>query len=90
MNFLIFILYYLLCTLFFGFIVFLLIKFLFKKKMFSISKIAEKEIDSYFHAYDNDLENLNSLFNDEEDIDVNSFDRQTGNGENIDSNEFRL
>lgn len=91
MNFLIFILYYLLCTMFFGSIVFLVLKFLFKKKMFDISKYAEKEIDHYFHAYDDGIENLSSFFNGEEDSDnANSFDGKAGNGENIDPNKFRL
>lgn len=87
MNFLVFIAMYLLCTLFFGSIAYFVIKFLFHKKMFSVSKFAEKEIDRYFNAYDDNFENLTNLFNEEEDNSyANTIDGQTGNGKNIDLN----
>lgn len=61
MNFLIFLLYYFICTLVLFLIAFMIIKIIFKKKCFDLSKYAEKEIDNYFHAYD---DNLNTLLND--------------------------
>ena len=61
MDILTFILYYIICTLVLFLIAFMIIKIIIKKKCFSLSKYAEKEIDNYFHAYDN---NLDSLLND--------------------------
>lgn len=58
MDFLTFILYYSICTLVLFLIVFMIIKIIIKKKCFDLSKFAEHEIDNYFHAYDNNLDNL--------------------------------
>lgn len=61
MDILTFILYYSICTLVLFLIAFMIIKIIIKKKCFDLSKYAEREIDNYFHAYDN---NLDSLLND--------------------------
>lgn len=52
MDFLLFILYYLICTLIFGVVGLFIYRFYIRKKCFDISRIAEKQIDDYFSAYD--------------------------------------
>lgn len=89
MSFLLFALYFFICTLILFLIVFLILKFLVKKKCFTFSKLAEKEIDNYFHAYDDNINNtINELM--EGMNNANSINREARHGENIDPNEFRL
>lgn len=57
MNFLIFLLYYFICTILLGIIGVLIYKFYFKGKLNKISHLAEKQIDDYFQAYDKDFLN---------------------------------
>ena len=79
MNFFVFIGYYLICTLILFLIGFIIVKLILRKHCFDFSKYAEKEIDNYFHAYD---DNINDLIKEleEGDKDVDTTDGQTWNG----------
>ena len=85
MSFLLFLLYYFICTIILVIIGVLLYKFYLKKKCSDISKFTEKQIDKYFNSYDNkgwenlEICNLNDLFDNFEDSkDNKSFLKKVG------------
>ena len=55
MNFLLFMLYYFICSIILGLVLLCIYRFYVKRKCEIVSRTAEKAIDDYFKAYDSDF-----------------------------------